>query len=440
MKKIWIIITIILIICVGIFTINVFNSKDNKVIKDDLGNTLAIMISNENGIGYKDYEKSIWPSKEYRFKEAKCYDMNGNSVENVVTFNEETRKAKITTNQTISCTLYFDKPIITYLRSNDSNGILSQEEVGGMYRYQGVGVEEAADETHKYVDNNYICFGTKDESKCNCDTEDNCDKYMYRIIGITADDELYLIKMKVIDDGNTKTFQLNSKYLIDDCVNNACEWANVELYKRINGEASQINMSNIFINSERYDYLKDGNPWYEKIDYHNWLYGDINHMANKELNGETVYGAFNNGLIVYEIETGLKPTQHFEYINNEWKMVKHQWSQDKKVKAKIRLMYIHDDTLAYDNIIGGLWTDNPNNWINLKNSTNTTSSEREWLLTNLGKVSDSANYLHHYMVYSEGRIDTTEPSWLARVRPTFYLVNTIQLSGKGTIDNPYIIN
>ncbi len=427
MKKIGIIITMILIVCVGIFTINVFNSKDKKIIKDDLGNTLAIMISNENGIGYKDYEKSTWPSKEYRFKEAKCYDMNGGPVENVVTFNEETRKAKITTNQTVSCTLYFDKPIITYLRSNDPNGVLSQEEVGGMYRYQGVGVEEAVDETHKYVDNNYICFGTNDASKCNCNTEENCDKYMYRIIGITEDDELYLIKMKGVKDVDTQVFAWNSKYNVDECLEDNCEWANADLYKRLNGEGSQVSLSNIFINNERYDYLKEGNLWYEKIMFHDWLYGDI----------AGGYSKFN-GLDIYKIETGIIASQHSEFIDNEWKRVPYFWGKDKKVNAKICIMYMHDYYLAYDNVTIWYARYDANNWILFANNKNTINFNREWFLPR--NVVTTSQTLNQHLVYEDGHRDATEPKWPGIVRPTFYLTNTIQLSGIGTIDNPYIID
>ena len=428
-----IIFLMILVICLNIFTIKLFKNKDAEIIK----NFLAIVISNDNGIGYKNYEKTTWPDKGYKFKEAKCLDIYDRPIENVVTFNEETRKVSITTNQTVKCTLYFDKPIITYLRNTNFNDTLSKTLIGGMYRYQGVGKEEGIDETHKLVNNNYICFGTDDISKCNCNTEKNCDKYMYRIIGITSDNQLYLIKMNAITDNNTKAFQWNLNYLTDNCVDTKCEWPNSDLYKRINGEGAQINMSNIFINNEEYDYLKEGNLWYEKIDYHYWQYGDIAHILNNKLNDETIYGAYNNGLIVYELETGLKLTQHFEYIENEWRKVRYQWN--KKIKAKMGMMYIHDYYLAYDNVTGYLWKDNSNNWINLNNNINVSNSEREWFLPSLGKVNNDSNSLHQYLVYSEGRIDTTEPRWLAAVRPTFYLKNTIRLSGVGTIDNPYII-
>ncbi len=122
--------------------------------------SFAIMILNKNGDGYEEYVGNEWPNDKYKFKEAKCINNNGSLVKNAITFDDETRKATLTTNHTVYCTLYFDKSILGILRDNDPNKVLSNEEVGGMYRYQGVGKEEAIDDTHKLVDNNYICFGT----------------------------------------------------------------------------------------------------------------------------------------------------------------------------------------------------------------------------------------------------------------------------------------
>ena len=167
----------------------IFNNKDIdntlpevklKGIKSS--KSFAIMVQNENS--YEKYEKNTWPDERYKFKEAKCMDNNGLLVENAVSFDSETKTVILETDKTVVCTLYFDKSIIGKLRENDPNKVLSTEEVGEMYRYQGVGVEEGINDTHKLVDNNYICFGTNDINKCNCNTEENCDKYMYRIIGL----------------------------------------------------------------------------------------------------------------------------------------------------------------------------------------------------------------------------------------------------------------
>ncbi len=61
-----------------------------------------------------------------------------------------------------------------YLKDKDKKSTLQSTPVDGMYRYKGTATQ---------VDNNYICFGTTDKTKCTT-TPDN---YMYRIIGLTSE-------------------------------------------------------------------------------------------------------------------------------------------------------------------------------------------------------------------------------------------------------------
>ena len=82
--------------------------------KEESTKGFAVMVSNESGDGYIEYtnEDGTWPSEEegYEFKEAKCMDNNGNLVNNAVTF--ASGKVTLTTNQTIYCTMYFDKKLL----------------------------------------------------------------------------------------------------------------------------------------------------------------------------------------------------------------------------------------------------------------------------------------------------------------------------------------
>ena len=158
-KKIIITLLIIVSMITIFFTFKTFINKPLKElpevklkgIKKD--KVIAIMVTNESGDGYKKYEGEEWPGTNYKYIEAKCVDNNGNSVNNVVTFNEENRTATLTTNKTIYCTLYFEEDnILNTLRANDPNGVLSKELVGDLYRYQGVKTKEAEDATHKVVD------------------------------------------------------------------------------------------------------------------------------------------------------------------------------------------------------------------------------------------------------------------------------------------------
>lgn len=386
--------------------------------------TFAIMIS-EDGNNYQKYESNEWPNDKYRFKEAKCIDNKGNLVDNAVSFESSTKTVILETDKTVVCTLYFDhKETIEILRENDNNKVLSTDKIGGMYRYQGVGVETAVDETHKLVDNNYICFGTA--SKESCIKEE--DKYMYRIIGITKEGQLYLIKMKAIEEGDNKTFQWWNKYVEN------IEWPQSSLYKRLNGTASNGNP--IFINNSNYEYMKEENDWYKKIENHKWLYGDVADISNEVIENETVYGVQNNGLILYDIETGKKFTK---ILDSENKNVKYQWSADKSVDAKIGLMYIHDYYLAYDNERNWQNDYDTSNWIYFKNNNNSTGISSEWLISRIGNWSGDA-YADWRVIWT-GQVTYYNLDNVVSVRPTFYLIPTIKIiNGSGKINDPYILN
>ncbi len=412
-----------------------FNKKvDNKLPEVKLkeivnkDKSFAIMIQEKSETDkYQEYSSNTWPGDDYVFKEAKCIDNNGDEITEAVTYEEG--KITLTTNKTVYCTVYFDKSIIGKLREKDPNKVLSTEEVGGMYRYQGVGTEEGVDATHKLVDNNYICFGTNDINKCNCNTEENCDKYMYRIIGVTKDNQLYLIKMKGVEEGENNTFQWWENKTDD------IEWSESLVYKKLNGEYEN---SNIFLNNSHYEYMLANNNWNKLIIKYNWLYGDIYNTSNTNLNNEILYGPFNNGLILYQIEQGQLPTLHNYEVDGKWNLVKFQWNKEKKVEAKIGLMYLHDYYLSYDNNV--IWRSNydTKNWLFVDNNKNTTDIHYESLISRIGPGPDGVK--HIWGIWTEGITNGRYLDSMNIIRPTFYLTNTIQLSGKGTIDNPYLIN
>ena len=406
--------------------------------KEESTKGFAAMIPNDSGDGYIEYEGDTWPSEEegYAFKEAKCMDNNGQLVTNAVTF--ESGKVTLTTNQTVYCTLYFDLSIprapLEVLRKNDPQNKLSSETVGGMYRFQGKNTDTI---------NNYICFGTNNKSDCTNEVT-GYDKYMYRIIGITEEGQLYLIKMKGIESENTKTFGFG---YCSHCT--ADTWASVA--SNLNSESSS---NGTFVNNQRYEYMVEGNPWYSIIEKHTWKYGDITNISN---NGKTIYNSEN------------------------------AWNDNKE--AKIGLMYLHDYYLAYDNERNWYTDYDTSNWIHFVNNKNTTGASEEILIprartsscddgcggtarceacSQSPSVSSrfgsgvpeidtmelrpndySDNVIHTasntgkqsipYVIQSSGRPYESTEYGLAR--PTFYLSSTTMIkSGKGTINDPYILS
>ena len=104
-------------------------------------------------------------------------------------------------------------------------------------------------------------------------------------------------------------------------------------------------------------------------------------------------------------------------------------------------MYLHDYFLAYDNFSGADWLGKCNNCLNnwIHNSNNGNENETsEWIITTSGV--NQGSYYSIYEIHKLGYISAHELADNFYVRPVFYVKNDIQISGKGTIDNPFIIN
>ncbi len=417
--------------------------------------SFAIMIQeNSEKDKYQEYQENTWPGDDYQFKEAKCIDNNGAEVKDAITYKDG--KITLTTNKTIYCTVYFDKSIIGKLRETDTNKNLSTDIQGDMYRYQG-------------TDNvaNWICFGTED----NCGTNetdsdgdsipDGIDKYMYRIIGVTKEGQLYLLKETFIKEGNIFGFAWNSKYLVSDCLGDKCEWPNVDIYKRLNGTSNgeipgsgYNNGANtdIFVDSTQYDYLQSGDKdgvnggespseWYNLIAYHEWMYGDTN-IHDGSANAY-------NGDYMHAIETG-KTSAKRRWPDEEQgqttcssisECAEKDYTWSKSVPAKIGLMYMHDVDYAY---IGG----NPgnrdnikNSWIHFKKDGYNTSRDYEYLITRFGIGDFSMLGVYSRTVNPIGVQGASYIMEDDAYRPVFYLESSAKIaSGDGTKSNPYILD
>ncbi len=479
-KKELIVIVVFLISLVIIYKLPklLINKNDKTLPEVKLRNiksskSFAIMI--QNGDGYEEYtsEDNTWPGADYVFKEAKCTDNNGELVDNAITF--ANGKATLTTNQTIYCTLYFDekpKPTIDILRAKDkevSGGVehLSPEPnlQGGMYRYQG-------------TDNvpNWILFGTRE--KCEKDEEEKCtnsklnnmtydeyvDKYMYRIIGITEEGQMYLLKETFLKEGETANkFAWNTKYLVKDCLGEACEWPNVDLYKRINGTSNgeisgSSGSTNIFVNSSEYDYLKledndevsgsdDASEWYKLIADHNWMYGDIG--DGYAPNGDVMYGKETGNTTTKRIWPDEKQGQTTCSTDNQCTNEPYTWSKSAN-NVKIGLMYIHDYMYAYANCSSGECSSRgvpgsaenvKNSWIHFQKDGYNTSSTSEWLITRKGALSETNSGVRTWLCLIGGGFTDGTVGVETGVRPVFYLSSKTKIaSGDGTKANPFILS
>ena len=431
-------------------------NKNNKVpevslreIKDS--KSFAIMIQNESG--YEEYNKDTWPTEGYKFKEAKCVDNNGSLVDKAITYSNG--KVTLTTNQTIYCTLYFDKKLgISALDivASKPKSLSPNPDQGDMYRYQG---------TSELVNDNYICFGTKEREECTNDE----DHYMYRIIGITPEGEMKLIKQTpVVEEGNTifswyKATETdeNGNTLYGTAEDGLETWPESAIYKRLNGLSNgtitgdgQYNSNspnkninadtNIFVDSytNEYPYMKRESEWYKKIADHEWTYGDST---------EETY----DGHKMYQIETGQIGAKCTTYNLNPWSINFNdicQWNKDEnKINSKISLPYLSDILLSYYEENNENTRGNPNNssfeyWIKdtIKNRYAATIGR---CVNIVGSKYPTSSSIYYY--YSGGVQQTCNGlctlAYLTGLEfhPTFYLPNTIEMEGSGLETDPYRI-
>ena len=433
-------------------------------LKEEINTKKSFAIMIQKGDGYEEYksEDNTWPGADYVFKEAKCTDNNGALVDNAITFADG--KATLTTNQTIYCTLYFDikqiPEIVKQLRTKDSQGYLSEDLQGGMYRYQAAFEEGDSSEM-----TNWICFGTTD----NCSTDetdsdsnnipDGIDKYMYRIIGVTEDGEMKLIKETFLKEGETNRFAWNSKTSLPDCLGDACEWPHVELFKRLNGTSNgktsgtggypnYIGDTDIFVDSSEYEYLKSGDSingtkdekgseWYQLIADHDWMYGDTN-----EYNTANSY----NGDYMYGIETGNTTTRRYwpdegqnSCSNSPCTEKSYTWS--KIVPTKIGLIYMHDIDYAYTGGNPGNEDNVTNSWVFFRKDGYNKLVDYEWLMTRFGVVYPTNGVIDSLCLYWIGELRNSDIQNVHGARPVFYLNSKVKIKdGDGTKENPFIID
>ena len=419
-KKYLLIILLIGVILTGVTFIkpNKEVQLDNVILKQEVNNkTMAMYVGRDNN--YEEYNGNSFP-KGYKLNQekSKCIDNNGAEINNAL--QEENGSITLTSNKSSYCYLYFDEKENLSNICNDSTLqdclATNKEQIttitnlnanqAGLYRYQG---------TRDIVDNNYICFGTSDKDTCIKDQ----DHYMYRILGITDDGKLKLIKNTAIREDNNKYFTWHNS-------NNSGEWNVSDLFKRLNGQHDIL--SNIFLESKEYPYLQN-DTWLSKIENSDWYQGFISY-----------YLSDSDANTIYQFESGKKETKYRELLEDgSTKEVVEKFSLLKNVKIGIMNMTDYNYANQKDGYnCYGAGLNCSQNWLHVFSN----KKIEEHLMTHYGE--SRGNYAslliyYNYSVTSDGYIMDGGITDTKIVRPVFYLTNSINLTGLGTIDSPYII-
>ena len=358
---------------------------DEVKLKDvEENNMFAIMVKDTDG----EYESSNeFPGTGYKLNKEKsgCMDNNNELIPNSLSYDEKEQKVIV--------------------------NALSDNPVGGMYRYQG---------TNDVVKNNYICLGSLNETNCEDKSEN-----MYRIIGITEEGNIKVIKqMKYKSSDGTNKFEWNKKYSASDCSGNNCDWPNTDIYKTLNTNDDS------FLNGL-------DNSIKNKIEPQKWYYGDIGFYYEKSLT--------NSADQTYKIEVGQDITQYYD--NNENLIIDQKWKQLNE-PALIGLIYLHDYYYQANAVNCHLNLEKEtyqkcrdNGWMHMLNNGGSTDGAEgaEWTMTRIGLEDVKGHSFRAWTTTPNSYINNDYLNAMRPVRPVFYLKNDIKLEGKGTTSEPFYI-
>ena len=117
-KKMCVIVILVLLIiesCTLFLMYKSYNNKNTNLDEVNLNiddtNMFAIMLEQDDGT-YKEDTSNTWPTSGYTYNESMsgCIDINGNKIEDALTYDKENNKASVNTTNTSYCYLYFSLP------------------------------------------------------------------------------------------------------------------------------------------------------------------------------------------------------------------------------------------------------------------------------------------------------------------------------------------
>ncbi len=362
----------------------------------------------------------------------KEYDLNfkltGNTTEDIEAYikliNREdnqnylaSRNLKVDINTTeLSCDIFIpNTKLIAELREKTS--CLTDELVNGLYRCQGNSIVNSLDmdqetiETTQTVNNNYICLGS------DCSTAEGND--MYRIIGVTEDGEMKVIKNTPANN----SIAWNNDYQTD------IKWPESELYK--------------YLNDDFYKTLPI--ELKEKIVNATWLYGDVNpdNMSSEDQQKMSEYEQTMMG--GGDENTKKEAAKNYAKLTADFVVTEEAKAAD-KTTGNISLMSITDYCSSFE-------SDKELNCMSSTIALMTMEEEIDLSTLGLTWMTPSSDIMTEWTMSRDGFSGTICSAWGVdadgfaadggvvnveiAARPVFFLTSDIELSGEGTIASPF---
>ncbi len=426
-KKIILILEIIFIVGEIAFIIMPKKELENNIEKvtynkEEIKNSsmFAYMLDDGTGQYNEITDRNDWPDIDtHAYIRSECYDGEGikQNTLDVFSFNEDTFTATMNTNTTLYCYLYFAsiEDAVGLIVKKTSGQLESDEHMKGrtgdtLRRFQGQVTTSGATITNDV--NNYICFGTDDEGICTRDT----DKYMYRIIGIdTTNNEIKIIKREALNSDQGGTSNSGQAW-----GSSGQTWATSPLQEGLNGT--------LFLKAQsRYEYMQEGETetyWTKLISPHDWGYGDVPYNERSGFDASTI------------------STQAYQ---NEQNAITSGSNHGTLSNTKIGLIYASDYWLSGGDSLRCHPSSNDygkctSGWMHLSNNdTSSLSSTHVDPPDQFDWTMSQATAVAAWLVHSSGFTNAGGYSAHLSVRPVFYLVSGLKLSGEGTLEHPYLI-
>ncbi len=211
MKKYKIVILVCAFTLLGIFTCrvsktsNVYEENENNQMKKQV-NTISMMLETEAGSGkYEMTTRDSWPTEGYVFNSTLSKCENGGEL----SWDDTNKKVLMSGNISDKCYVYFDIETKVFLADYVKSLYTGTQGDNNIYYHDSSLENGAGDNSYRYAGssettNNYVCFGSEDET---C-PEDN----LYRIIGV-FDGQVKLIKATAATNtllGTDGTYTSNS--------------------------------------------------------------------------------------------------------------------------------------------------------------------------------------------------------------------------------------
>ena len=300
-----------------------------------------------------------------------------------------------------SCKLHTPDPLADELIA--SGNLWQSGLEGDGYRFTGSGNATASTSPK-----NFICFGTTDKDTCTA----NPSTYMYRIIGVFADENgdnhVKLIKYTQLPT----TYAWHSDNTVD------VDWADSDLYAGLNGS--------YFLTNTTYSYMQD-NTWLNKIT--DWKWTAVNTKTYDGSGGPDYYNSLSpSNIYLHEMNRSNKTSTIGEWTTPT---------------AKVGLMYASDYALSLGSTVLAMTTSTKDNastlktgWLHQSNN-DITASEYEWTISRFGEY-DSRWYA--WCVGAVGFVGSIFVDTLFGSRAVFYLESDIEGEGVGSLENPIMIS